>query len=147
MIRTTVLFVAHDTNSDLFQLSFADPDFSPMFHRWRRLRKSGNTVNFQRILRFPSSPFHFKDCMLDLSPYEEGEVISQNGRVFIQIYQRWFVGAGMVVKSISLSSPVDLCELGTEIENLLNLRQPMIAPLIGSVLSMNSTERRELNTR
>jgi serine/threonine protein kinase len=52
----------------------------------------------------------------------------------------------MIIKVISLSNPSDLNKLETEIENLLNLRHPMIAPLIGYVLSMNSTEQRELKT-
>jgi hypothetical protein len=76
------LFVAHDAVSDLFQLSFSDPDFSPVFDRWRRLRKSGIIVDFQRILRFPSGPFHFKKYRLDLSACEEEEIMSQDARVF-----------------------------------------------------------------
>jgi hypothetical protein len=50
------------------------------------------------------------------------------------------------VKAISLSSPTDLNKHETEIDNLLNLRYPMIAPLTGYVLSMNSTEQQELKT-
>jgi hypothetical protein len=146
VIPPTVLFVTHDAVPDIIQLSFSDPAFTLMFDRWRRLRKSGIIVDFQRILRFPSGPFHFKDYLLDLSAYEEGEVIRQNPRVLSQIYRRRSDGVGMVVKAISLSSPADLCKLGTEIENLLNLRHPMIAPLIGCVLSIGSTEQRELKT-
>jgi hypothetical protein len=146
VIPLTVLFVAHDAHPDLFQFSFSDSAFSPMFDRWLRLRTSGITVDFQRILRFPSGPFHFKDYMLDLSASEKGEIMSQNPRVLCQIYRRRFDGAVIVVKSISLSSPVDLCKPGTEIENLINLRHPMIAPLIGCVLSANSTGERAFKT-
>jgi hypothetical protein len=146
LIPPAVLFVAHDADPDLFELFFSHPNFSLMLNGQGRLRKSGITVDFQRILRFLSSPFHFKDYLLDLSAYEEGEVIRQNPRVFSQIYRRRSDGAGMVVKAISISSPADLCKLGTEIENLLNLRHTMIRPLIGCVLSMDSTEQREFKT-
>jgi serine/threonine protein kinase len=146
VIPPTILFVDHDADPNLFQLSFSNPAFSPIFNRWRRLRKSGITVDFQRILRFPSGPFHFKDYMLALSAYEEGEVISQNAQIFSQIYRRQFDGAVMVVKSISLSIPADLYKLRTEIENLLNLRHPMITPLIGYALPMDSTGQRALRT-
>jgi hypothetical protein len=46
----------------------------------------------------------------------------------------------MMAQSTSLSSPV-------KIENLLNPRHPMIAPLIGCVLVMDSTVQREFKTR
>jgi serine/threonine protein kinase len=146
VIPPTALFIAHDADPDIFQLSFADPDFSPMFDRWRRLRKSGITVDFQRILRFPPSPFHFNDYKLDLSAYEEGEVIRQNARVFSQIYLRRIDEVMTVVKAISVSGSIERRQIEPEIENLLNLCHPMIARLIGCTLSMNSTEQRELKT-
>jgi hypothetical protein len=49
------MFVAYDADPYLSQLSLSDPDSCPMFGRWRRLRKSGITVDFQRILRFDSA--------------------------------------------------------------------------------------------
>jgi hypothetical protein len=47
VIPSTVMFVANDPHPDLSQLSLSDPDSCPMFDRWRHLRKSGITVDFQ----------------------------------------------------------------------------------------------------
>jgi hypothetical protein len=54
VIFSTILFVAHDAHQDLSQLTLSNPDFSPAFDRWRRLRLSGVAVDFQRILRAAS---------------------------------------------------------------------------------------------
>jgi hypothetical protein len=51
-----------------------------------------------------------------------------------------------VVKAISLSGLIERCQIETEIENLLNLRHPMIASLISCVFPVESSGRRELKT-
>jgi hypothetical protein len=98
VISSTLLFVA---DPDLSQLSLSDPDSCPMFDRWQRLRKSGITVDFQRILRFASSLPCFKDFVFDLSGFEERSVLGRNDRVSSQIYQLRIDVALTVVKAIS----------------------------------------------
>jgi serine/threonine protein kinase len=51
-----------------------------------------------------------------------------------------------VVKAISLSGLIKQCQIEMEIENLLNLRHPMITPLIGSVLPVESSGQWEFKT-
>jgi hypothetical protein len=87
VIPSTIVFVASDAHDNLFQLSLSDPDSCPMFDQWRYLRKSGITVDFQRILRFTSGLRYFKDFVFDLSGFEEGSVIGGNDQVFSQIYR------------------------------------------------------------
>jgi serine/threonine protein kinase len=50
------------------------------------------------------------------------------------------------VKSVSFSALIERCQIETEIENLLNLRHPLIAPLIGSVFPVESVGLLELKT-
>jgi hypothetical protein len=54
VIPSTVEFLAYDADSDLSQFSLSNPGSCPMFYRWRHLRKSGITVDFQQILGFAS---------------------------------------------------------------------------------------------
>jgi hypothetical protein len=143
---STVVFVAYDADPDLSQLSLPDPDSCSMFNRWRRLRKSGITADFQRIPRFPSGLAYFKDFVFDTSRFEEGSVIGRNDRVSSQIYRRQINGALTVVKTIYLSGFIERCQIETEIENLLNLRHPMIAPLIDCVLPVESSGQRKFRT-
>jgi hypothetical protein len=53
-------------------------------------------------------------------------------------------GALAVVKSVSFPVLIGLCQIATEIENLVNLRQLLIAPLLGFAFPVESGERREL---
>jgi hypothetical protein len=69
VIPSTVVSVAYDTDRDVFQLSLSDPDSCPMFGRWRHLKKSGITVDFQGILGFASYLPCFKDLVLDPSGF------------------------------------------------------------------------------
>jgi serine/threonine protein kinase len=50
------------------------------------------------------------------------------------------------VKSVSLPALIARCQIVTEIENLFNLRHPLIAPLIGFVFPVESDGRREWKT-
>jgi cell division control protein CDC15 len=51
-----------------------------------------------------------------------------------------------VVKAISLSGSIEPWQIGTEIDNMLNLRHPMIAPLISSVFPVESNRQWEFKT-
>jgi hypothetical protein len=92
----------------------------------------------QRILRFTSGLPLFKDFVFDLSGFGEKSVIGRNDRVSSQIDLRRIDGAMTVVKAISLSALIELCHIETEIDNLLNLHDPVIAPLIGCVFPVES---------
>jgi serine/threonine protein kinase len=84
--------------------------------------------------------------VFDPSGFEEKVVISRNKRVSTQIYLRRIDGRLTVVKAISLSGSLERRQIETEIENLLNLRHPMIAPLIGCVFPGESSGQREFKT-
>jgi serine/threonine protein kinase len=62
------------------------------------------------------------------------------------IYRRGIDGALTIVKAISLSGLIERCQIETEIENLLNLRHPMIAHLIDCVFPVESSRQREFRT-
>jgi serine/threonine protein kinase len=55
-------------------------------------------------------------------------------------------GVLAVLKSVPLSALIGRGQIETEIENLLNLRHPTIAPLIGFVFPAESSGRREFKT-
>jgi hypothetical protein len=71
--------------------------------------------------------------MLDLSRFEKKLVISGNKGVSTQIYRRRIDGVLTVVEAIALSGLIERCQLETEFDNLLNMRDSMIAPLIRCV--------------
>jgi hypothetical protein len=146
VIPSTVVFVTHNANSDLSQLSLSDPDSCPMFDRWRRLRKSGITVDFQRILGFASYLPRFKDFVIDLSGFKKISVVGRNNGVSSQVYLRRIDGTLTVVKAISLSESIERRQIETEFENRLNLRHPMIEPSISCILPVGSSGRREFRT-
>jgi hypothetical protein len=146
VIPSTILFVAYDAHPNISKLSLSDPDFSPAFYRWRRIRRSGIAVDFQRILRADSGLCLLEDAALDLAAIDEGPALGRSGRGSTQIYRRRIDGALAVVKSVSLPAPIGRCQIATEIENLFNLRHPLIAPLIGIVFPVESGGRRELKT-
>jgi serine/threonine protein kinase len=50
------------------------------------------------------------------------------------------------VKTISLSGFIEQCQIETEIENLLNLRHPLIAPLISCLFPVESSGQQEFKT-
>jgi hypothetical protein len=146
VIPSTIVFVAYDVHPDLSQLSLSDPNSCPMFDRSRRLSKSGITIDFQRILGFPSYLLCFKDFVLDPSGFEEGSAIGRNKGVSTQMYRRTIDGGLVVVKAISLSGSIRRRQLEIEMENLLNLRHPMIARLIGCIFPLESSGQREFRT-
>jgi hypothetical protein len=84
--------------------------------------------------------------VLDPSEFEEGSVIGRNKGVLTQTYRRRIDGKLTLVKAISLSGSIERREIEAEMENLLNLRHPMIAPLIGCVLPVESSGQRKFRT-
>jgi hypothetical protein len=142
-IPSTILFLGYAVEFLNYQFSLSDPKSCPAFDRWRRLIKSAIAVDFQRIRRFGSDLPPLEDFALDLAAFEEGPVIGRGERGSTQICRRRIDSALAVVKPVSLYARIELCEVVTEIENLLNLRHPAIAPLVGFVFPVESNGRWE----
>jgi serine/threonine protein kinase len=120
-----------------------------MFDRWRHLRESGIIVDFHRILRSDPSFRCFKDAVVDFSGFEEGSVIGQHDRRdrrLTQLHRRLIDGVFTVVKTLSIQLSIEICQVETEMENQMNLRHPMIAPLIGCGFRQESSGLLELKT-
>jgi hypothetical protein len=132
LLPSTLVFLAHDAHPDPTHLSLSDADSCPAFDRWRRLRANGVAVDFRRIV----SAGPLKPCPLDLTEYEEGSVIGTS-----RLYQRRSDRSLIIVRSIPLSESIEDWQVATEIENLANLRHPLIASPIGFEGSIG---RREL---
>jgi hypothetical protein len=73
-------------------------------------------------------------------------VIGRNKGVSSKIYRLRLDRALTVVKADSLTGSIERRQIDTEVENLLNLRHPMIAPLIGCVFPVESSGRWEFRT-
>jgi hypothetical protein len=84
--------------------------------------------------------------VLDPSGFEEKAVIGRNKGVSTQIYRRRIDGVLTVVKAISLSGSIERRQIETEMENLLNRRHPMIAPLIVCIFPVESSGQRKFRT-
>jgi hypothetical protein len=123
------LFVAHDASPNPSQLSLCDEDSCLEFGRWRRLRKSGTAVDFRRIVRGGAC----QRLPLDLAAFEEGSEIGERSRV----YRRVNDGLEIVVKAFEVSQ-FEGGIVERELENLSNLRHPLIAAPIGCSLGEGS---------
>jgi hypothetical protein len=84
--------------------------------------------------------------VLGPSGFEEGTGIGRSNQISSQIYQRRIDGIMTVVKVISLSGLIAQCQIENELENLLNLRHPIIAPLIDWLFLVKSSGRREFKS-
>jgi hypothetical protein len=127
-IPSTVLFVAHDASPDPSQLSLCDEDSCPEFSRWRLLRQSGIVVDFRRIVR--GCGLAWAGLQLDLTGFEEFSMIGEA----IRLYRCENDGMEIVVKAFDVSE-FEAGEVEMEIENLSNLRHPVIAAPIGFAFS------------
>jgi hypothetical protein len=134
-IPSAVLFVAHDAIWDPSQLSLCDEDSCPEFGRWRGLRQSGIAVDFRRIERGGEFACASAHLPLDLTVFEEGSMIGEAS----SLYRRMKDGISIVVKSFDVSE-FEVFEIEHEIENLSNLRHPLIAGPIGSSLAEGGQE-------
>jgi serine/threonine protein kinase len=123
-IPSTVLFVAHNASPMPSQLTLCDEDSCPEFGRWRQLRQSGIAVDFRRIVR--GGECALARLPLDLTAVEEGSMIGEPSG----LYRCAENGMEIVVKAFDVSE-FDSGEIENEIENLSNLRHPLIAAPIG----------------
>jgi serine/threonine protein kinase len=144
VICSTILFLASDAVSNPSQISLVEGDSCPEFDRWQQVRRSGITIDFRRILRVGSGLAQMIDYEVNLSGFEERLVIDDPDRFSNQLYWRSDDQISMIVKSISLSEPIEKSELEKEIENLINLRHPCIAAPIGFVVPRESSRSQEL---
>jgi hypothetical protein len=135
-VPSAVLFVEHDASPDPWRLSLCDEDSCPEFGRWQRLRQSGIVVDFRRIVRGGArAGVGVGACLrlpLDLTAFEEGSVIGEASR----LYRREKDGQEMeiVVEACDVSQ-FEAGEVDQELENLSNMRPPLIAAPIGVALS------------
>jgi hypothetical protein len=131
LLPSTLVFLANDAHSDLFQLSLSDPDFCSVFDRWRRVRRSGVAVDFRPILKPRPNHLCFKDSVFDITELEEESVLLEAGRSSSRLYRKRRDGSLIVVKSISLSDSISKSQIENEIADLVSLRHPLIASPIG----------------
>jgi hypothetical protein len=152
LIPSSILFIAWNVHPYLDNLTLSDGDVAvevdsnSLFDRWRWLRKSGLTIDFQRSqgsdLRFRS----FEDSVIELSGFEEGSILGQSDRIVTQVHRRRSDGILTVVKTISFPIHIESFQIETSIANLMNLHHPMITPLIGCSIQVESMGVIELKT-
>jgi hypothetical protein len=110
------------------QITLDDCDFCPEFDRWRRLRRTGISLDFRRILKVSCDLHNFKDYFVDLSVFEEESTLNKSD------FRRYDDGISIFVKSIQ-----DL-----KIETLINLHHPCIVAPIGFLIPIDPSTSREL---
>jgi serine/threonine protein kinase len=106
------------------------------------LRQSGITVDFRRIFRVGYGFYNLADYQLNLSAFKKKSVLDTFNQILSQRYVRCEDGSLFVVKSIDRSKSV--ARNAIEIENLLNLCHPCIAPPIGFGFPVQSSESQKL---
>jgi serine/threonine protein kinase len=134
IIPSSIAFIACCAAPDSVQISIARFDSCPEYGRWQRLRRSGLFIDFRRILRFGFGLPSLSDSLFNLSEFNEGSLLSESDHISTQIYDNCDDGHKIIVKSINLSACVSKSDLEGIIENLMNLRHPCIAGVIGVVL-------------
>jgi serine/threonine protein kinase len=114
--------------------------FNPEFERWSAVRGWDSNVDFRRIQRLGSGLRGLSDCIVDLSEFEEGDAIGVRGAGSGQLYRRRDDGLEIVVKLFRQFERDEGCEIGREIEKLMNVMHPCIAAPFGFVLPTASKE-------
>jgi serine/threonine protein kinase len=133
------LFVAYDAAPKSIQIKISDPDSCPQYDRWQKLRQSGSIVDFKRICNFDSGFPSLSDCLCNLSGFNKGIVLNESPTISTQIYHGCNNGISTIVKSITLLGSVKNGDLERMTENLMNLRHPCIAGVIGVVFPLSLT--------
>jgi hypothetical protein len=144
MIPSTILFVASDAIGIDLQVRFVDGDSCPEFSRWLELKQSGIAVDFRRIHRVGFDVPCLGDYIVNLSAFETRSLICGSDEIPNAIYHRIEDEFLVVMKSKPSSENVEESQIENEIEPLINLRHPCIAPPIGFVFGIESDSRREL---
>jgi hypothetical protein len=134
-IPSTVVFIASEAIDDPFQISLTNSGFCPEFERWQFVNSLSLVLDFRRIRRFGSGLPSISECLFDLSGFREGLELSEQDGISTRLYHGSGEEIEIVVKS---ASDALSCETGhgkKVRENLMNLRHPCIAGLIGIVRS------------
>jgi hypothetical protein len=90
----------------------------------------GIPVYFHRIVRSDSGLFRLQNFAPDRSEFDESSVIDWSNRASTRIYRRRTNGDLSVVKSVSFSPLIEGCQIETEIQNLFNMRHPLIGSVV-----------------
>jgi hypothetical protein len=110
IVLSTTLFIASDAVSNPYQISLVDHHYCREFDRWQELRASllisGQSAEPVRV---------------DLSAFDEGSLLSENGRVSTQLSHRCDDPFRIVVKSISLSAGSDSYHVERNNKTLMNV--------------------------
>jgi serine/threonine protein kinase len=109
-------------------------DSCPEYDGWQRLLRTGMMVDFRRICRFESGLPSESDCLFNFCGFIEGPQLRGSDLNSTQIYQECEDKRWIVVKSINLPGCTDERDVMRRIEDLMNLRHPCIAGVIGVFL-------------
>jgi hypothetical protein len=136
VVPSTILFIAYDAVECPFQIELSDHDSCPEFGQWQQLLSFGVVVDFRRHCRACSNLPSLSHYQFDLSGFNQGPLIKENGCVSTQIYHRHDDDVFIVIKSFLVPVSVERCLIEREIENLIHLRHPCIAAPIGFIHSV-----------
>jgi hypothetical protein len=144
VLPSTVLFVASDVTVNLDRLFIAEKVFCDEFDGWMRVRKSGISVDFRRIVRFGFGLHELKSYLFDDSGIEEVRMIGESAGIVSGMSRRIEDNSLIVLNSIPLNDLIEDGLIEKEIEKLINLCHPCIASPIGFVLATGSRELKVL---
>jgi predicted metal-binding protein len=145
LIPSTILFVASNAVDIASQLSGVNGDSCPEFNRWLHLKISGITNDFRRIEKVGLGLRCLADYLVNLSIFEERSIICESTEISKEIYDRFEDELLVVMKSMPHWESIEESKITNELENLINLRHPCIAALIGFVFRSESRNPQELN--
>jgi hypothetical protein len=130
------LFIAWNAADRTVELSIADLDCCPEYGRWHRLLSTGIHVDFRRIRRFGSGFLSLSDSLSNRLSLNAESGLNENEEISTQPYDCCEDCLRFIVKSKNLSRKVKDDHVEKIIDNLLNLRHPCIAHVIGIVLPL-----------
>jgi hypothetical protein len=73
LLPSTLVFLAHNAQSNLSKLSLADPDLCSVLDRWQRVRESRVAVDFRPILKPRSDHPCLKDSVFDITDWKKSQ--------------------------------------------------------------------------
>jgi serine/threonine protein kinase len=134
------LCFASDLGVSPSQLLFAEGDSCEEFEGWLRLRKSGISVDFRRLLRFGSDHLELRSYLFEDSVIEDVCQKSESSRIESRLCRGIEDDSQIVIHSIFLTGLNDNCLIEKEIGNLINLCHPCIAGPICFIFGSGSQE-------
>jgi hypothetical protein len=143
-IPSSILFIADAAIRDFSHVSLSEGDSCPEFDRWRHQGRRGINLPFRRIVRSSFDALNIQTHSLDLTAFAELSVIGRSDRHRSQLYRRLDDGKLIVVRSLAILDTVHSSTIHCEMENLVQLRHPLIAVPVGFVFPFESSVPREL---